>query len=168
MTTTQAITRVGVLVLFGLGCATLGVWWRGAPAPAVPHAAPAPVTRLSVEDRVELRRALAEDVRLAVVAALPSSGGLAKAEVAPAAAPAAPAEAGGAQPSAPPSVAHETAHHVVEDAIARGVWRPDDAQALRATIPELSQVEASQVLADLSHAINAGQVQVAIHDHPIL
>jgi hypothetical protein len=67
-------------VLFGLGCATLGAWWHGAPTPAVLHAAPAPVTRLPAEDRVELRRALAEDVRLAVVAALPSSGSRARAE----------------------------------------------------------------------------------------
>ncbi|HEX8108793.1 MAG TPA: hypothetical protein VF516_13770, partial [Kofleriaceae bacterium] len=63
---------------------------------------------------------------------------------------------------------HDAAHHVLDDAIARGVWRPDDAQALRATIPELSQAEASQVLADLSRAINTGQVQVAMHDRPIL
>jgi hypothetical protein len=162
------MSRLGTAVLFGLGCATLGAWWRSAPAPAPPHAAPAPTARLSAEDRVELRRALAEDVRLAVAAALPSSGALARAEPAPAAAPAAPTEAVVAQASAPPSAAHEAAHHAVEDAITRGVWRADDAQALRATIPELSQDEASQVLAELSRAINTGHVQVAMHDRPIL
>jgi hypothetical protein len=162
------MSRVGTLVLFGLGCATLGAWWRGAPAPVAAQAAPAPATRLLAADRVELRRALAEDVRLAVAAALPSAGTPARAEPAPAAAPAAPAEAMVAQASAPPSAAHEAAHHAVEDAIARGVWRTDDAQALRATIPELNQDEASQVLAELSRAINTGQVQVAMHDRPIL
>jgi hypothetical protein len=169
------VTRVGALVLFGLGCATLGGWWRGAPARAVPHAAPAPMTRLSAEDRAELRRALSEDVRLAVAAALPPSGTLVRADSAPAgamAAPAgamaAPAEAMVAQASAPPSAAHDAAQRVLEGAITRGVWQPDDAQALRATLPELSQVEASQVLAELSRVVNTGQVQVPLHDRPLI
>ena len=46
------------------------------------------------------------------------------------------------------------------------MWRPDDAQALRATIPELGLAEASQVLADLSRAINTGQPQVALYHRP--
>jgi hypothetical protein len=167
VTTRQTVTRAGTLVVFGLGCATLGAWWRGAPAPAVPHATPAAMTRLSAEDRAELRRALSEDVRLAVAAALPPSGTLARAEPVPAGATAAPTEAVVAEASAP-SAAHETAHRVLEAAITRGVWQPDDAQALRATLPELGQVEASQVLAELSRAVNTGQVQVATHDRPII
>jgi hypothetical protein len=159
------VTRVGALVLFGLGCATLGGWWRGAPDPAVPHAAPGSMTRLSAEDRAELRRALSEDVRLAVTAALPPPGTLARAEPVPAGAP---AEVMVAQASAPPSAAHETAQRVLEGAIARGVWQPDDAQALRATLPDLSQLEASQVLAELSRAVNTGQVQVPLHDRPLI
>jgi hypothetical protein len=154
-------------VLVGLGCATVGAWWRGAPAPVVPHAAPAAVTRLSLEDRVELRRALAEDVRAAVAAALPAAATLARAEPGPAAAPAVEAHEA-VLASAPPSAAHEAAHQAVADAITRGVWRTDDAQALRATIPELGPGEASQVLAELSRAINTGALQVAMHDRPIL
>jgi hypothetical protein len=166
VTTVQNMTRVGMLLVFGLGCAGLGARWGGAAAPAAAPAVTAAATRLSAEDRAELRRALAEDVRRAV-AALPSSGAPAKPEPAVAAAPRA-AEAVVARADEPPSAAHEAAHHVLDDAIARGVWRPDDAQALRETIPELSQAEASQVLAALSRAVNTGQVQVAMHDRPIL
>jgi hypothetical protein len=126
------------------------------------------MTRLSAEDRAELRRALSEDVRLAVAAALPPSGTLVRADSAPAGAMAAPAEAMVAQASAPPSAAHDAAQRVLEGAITRGVWQPDDAQALRATLPELSQVEASQVLAELSRAVNTGQVQVPLHDRPLI
>ena len=42
-------------------------------------------------------------------------------------------------------------------------WAPIPVRMLP---PELSPAEASQVLADLSRAINAGQVQVAMHDRP--
>ncbi|HEY0484440.1 MAG TPA: hypothetical protein VGD37_43265 [Kofleriaceae bacterium] len=160
----QTLTRAGMLVVFGVGCAALGAHWGGAPAPAA-QVAPGSATRLTAEDRAELRRALAEDVRLAVATVLPPLAVPARAEPAAAVAPAAPAEAA-VRPD--PSPAHEAAHQVIDDAIAHGAWRPDDAEALRATIPELSPPEAAQVLADLSRAINTGKVQVAMHDRPIL
>lgn len=160
----QTLTRAGMLVVFGVGCAALGARWSGAPAPA-PQVAQGPATRLSADDRAELRRALAEDVRLAVATALPRLAAPATAEPAAAVAPPAPAEAA---VRAAPSPAHDAAHQVIDDAIAHGAWRPDDAEALRATIPELSPPEAAQVLADLSRAINTGKVQVAMHDRPIL
>lgn len=170
--TRPTLFRIARLALFGLGCASLGAWWRSAPAPAssptapAADARPAQAPRLSAEDRLELRRAVADDVREAVAAALPARAAATRAE--PAAAPDGVVAEASPPPSPARAAAHQAAHHAVEAAIGRGVWGPDDAQALRAAIPELGPDEATQVLAELSRAINGGQLQVAIHDRPIL
>ena len=73
----------------------------------------------------------------------------------------APAEsAPAAAPAAAPSAAHEAAHRIIDDAIAQGAWRAEEAQALRTTMTELSQAEVEQTVGELSRAINTGRLQV--------
>jgi hypothetical protein len=155
--------RAAALALFGLGCAALGAWWRGAPAPAA--APPAPVARLSSDDVAALRRALAEDVRRGIAAALPA-GSASTPAPAPAGAEPAPAEAPAAPPRSP--AAAKEARRIVDEAVARGSWRPEDADAFRATMPDLDPAELSQILGELTRAINTGKLHLAVRDRPFL
>lgn len=163
MTPAGIALRAAALALFGLGCAALGAWWSGSPAPA--PAPPAPVARLSSDDLAALRRGLAEDVRRAIASALPAASAPVPA---PAGAEPAPAEAS-AEPASPTrAAAQQAARRIVDEAVARGSWRPEDADAFRATMPELDQAELSQILGELTRAINTGKLQVTFRDRPFL
>jgi len=167
MTIASLAARAAALVVFGLGCMAIGARCASSSgsgqAAAPPRPAAPAITRLSNEDRAELRRELAEDVRR-VLAAQPATGALV------AAAPAS-AEPASVEPAAPPSAsavaARETAHRVVADAVARGSWRPEDGQALRATMAELDQAAVSQLLGELARAVNTGQLQIVARDRPM-
>jgi hypothetical protein len=144
----------------------------------------APLARLSPEDRADLARQLTAEVRRAIAAGL--SAAATPAQVSPAIALPAPAsgigtpstpetDAGGAAAAiSPPAVAPssipalQSARAVVQAAVARGAWRTDDADALRASLASLSNHDAVDVLRELSRAINTGRVQLADLHRPLL
>src|SRR5439155_972531 len=70
-------------------------------------------------------------------------------------------------PTAAMVAAHETARRVVDDAVARGSWRPEDGQALRATLADLDQTEYSDVMGELTRAVNTGRLQIVARDRPM-
>jgi len=169
MTTMGMVARAAAVTLFGLGCMTLGARCAGSSGPAQPAvsqrpAAPA-VIRLSSDDRAELRREVAEEVRRAVAAAMPVAGTPAAASAA------ATDEPGAAETKAAPTAAalaaHETARRVVDDAVTRGAWRPEDGVALRETLASLDPAAYSDVMGELSRAVNTGHLQIVARDRPM-
>lgn len=170
-TTARRLRGLAMLACFGLGCAALGARWGRPPAPAA--------ARRSADDRADLVRQIAADVRRAVATTVAAAAVQSGAAPAPATAvpggttasgpvgsPAADASAASA-PSLP-SPALEAARAVVQDAIARGSWRADDADAMRASLAALNSREAVDILGQLARAINTGRVQVATGHGPVL
>jgi hypothetical protein len=161
MTELSARHLLGVVALlgFGLGCAALGARWSRPPAP-VAGSAPA---ALSVADRAVLARALADEVRRSVAAAMPAAQVVVPAPAASTtpATPPSTADALAAAAPSPPSPALESARAVVQDAVARGSWRAEDTEALRAQLADLRGRDAEELLRELSRAINTGRVHIA-------
>jgi hypothetical protein len=169
MTAMAMVARAAAVTLFGLGCMTLGARCASSSGPAQPAvsqrpAAPA-VVRLSSDDRAELRRDVAEEVRRAVAAAMPAGGGPAAASASVTEEPAA-AETKAA-PTAAAVAAHETARPGVDDAVTRGAWRPEDGLALRETLANLDPAAYSDVVGELSRAVNTGRLQIVARDRPM-
>jgi hypothetical protein len=169
MTAIRMVARAAAVTLFGLGCMTLGARCASSSGPAQPAvsqrpAAP-PVVHLSSDDRAELRRSVAEEVRRAVAAAMPAGGAPAVTSAAASEEPAA-AETKAA-PTAAAVAAHETARRVLDDAETRGAWRPEDGVALRATLADLDPAAYSDVMGELSRAVNTGRLQIVARDRPM-
>jgi hypothetical protein len=161
VTSTGSLTRAAAIAAFGLACAAIGAWWNGGDAatPAVAPAIASSTPCLSGEDRLALRRELAEDVRRAVAAAMPAP---AAADAAKAAAP----DDEVATEAPAPSAGHDTARQIVASAVARGSWRPEDAQEFREVLGGLTHGETVAVLDELSRAINTGRLHVVARDRP--
>lgn len=157
-----SLTRVAAIGAFGLACAAIGAWWKG--GDATPTAAPAVASSsscMSREDRLALRREIVEDVRRVAAQAQPTS-----VAIAPAPAPAAKADDEIAAEAQGPSPGHDAAHQIVASAVARGSWRPEDAQEFRDALGGLRHDETVAVLDELSRAINTGQLHVVARDRP--
>jgi hypothetical protein len=183
MTASGIAARAAAVMLFGFGCMALGARCAGSSGTAQRAVAQPPaVLRLSSDDRAELRRELAEEVRRAVASAIPASRAVSAASAngaaatvpadgAPAAAAASGAEAASAESMAAPTAkavtAHETARRVVDDAVARGSWRLEDGEALRATLADLDPAAYSDVMGELVRAVNTGRLQLVARDRPM-
>jgi hypothetical protein len=72
-----------------------------------------------------------------------------------------------AAPTATAVAAHETARRVVDDAVTRGAWRPEDGLALRETLANLDPAAYSDVIGELSRAVNTGRLQIVARDRPM-
>jgi hypothetical protein len=132
-------TRAAAIAAFGLACAAVGAWWKGRDA-ATPAVAPAVASST-------------------VAAAMPAPAAATTAVAAKAAEP-------DDEVAKEASPGHDTARQIVASAVARGSWRPEDAQGFRDVLGGLTHGETVEVLDELSRAINTGRLHVVARDRP--